>query len=110
VALRMIDEQGHGTDLSYAELRRLTNRFANVLSGLGVGRGDKVFTLLGRTTELYVTVLGALKNGSVVAPLFSAFGTDPVTQRLQLGDGRVLVTTSLQYKRKVAPRRHDFPA
>jgi acetyl-CoA synthetase len=109
VALRTLDEHGDPTDLSYAQLRRLTNRFANVLSGLGIGRGDTVFTLLGRVPELYVTALGALKNGSVVAPLFSAFGTDPVSQRLQLGDGRVLVTTALQYKRKVAPRRHELP-
>lgn len=109
VALRTLDEHGQSTDLSYAELRRLTNRFANALRGLGVGRGETVFTLLGRVPELYVTVLGALKNGSVVAPLFSAFGPDPVSQRLQLGNGRVLVTTALQYKRKVAPRRHELP-
>jgi acetyl-CoA synthetase len=109
VALRTLDEHGQATDLSYAELRRLTNRFANALRGLGVGRGETVFTLLGRVPELYVTVLGALKNGSVVAPLFSAFGPDPVSQRLQLGNGRVLVTTALQYKRKVAPRRHELP-
>ncbi|HEX6760501.1 MAG TPA: acetate--CoA ligase [Propionibacteriaceae bacterium] len=109
VALRTLDERGQATDLSYAELRSLTNRFANALRGLGVGRGETVFTLLGRVPELYVTVLGALKNGSVVAPLFSAFGPDPVSQRLQLGNGRVLVTTALQYKRKVAPRRHELP-
>ena len=109
VALRTLDEHGQSTDLSYAELRRLTNRFANALRGLGVGRGETVFTLLGRVPELYVTVLGALKNGSVVAPLFSAFGPDPVSQRLRLGNGRVLVTTALQYKRKVAPRRHELP-
>jgi hypothetical protein len=36
------------------------------LQALGVGRGETVFTLLGRVPELYVTVLGALKNGSVV--------------------------------------------
>jgi acetyl-CoA synthetase len=109
VALRTLDEQGNPTDLTYAELRRVTNRFANVLRSLGVGRGDTVFTLLGRVPQLYVTVLGALKNASVVSPLFSAFGPDPVCQRLQLGDGRVLVTTALQYKRKVAPRRHELP-
>jgi acetyl-CoA synthetase len=109
VALRTLDERGHATDLSYAELCRQTNQFANLLKQLGVGRGDTVFTLLGRVPQLYVTVLGALKNASVVSPLFSAFGPDPVCQRLQLGDGRVLVTTALQYKRKVAPRRHELP-
>jgi acetyl-CoA synthetase len=109
VALRTLDERGHATDLSYAELCRQTNQFANLLKVLGVGRGETVFTLLGRVPELYVTVLGALKNGSVVSPLFPAFGPDPVCQRLQLGDARVLVTTALQYERKVAPQRKEFP-
>ena len=66
MALRTLDERGHATDLSYAELCRQTNKFANLLKALGVGRGETVFTLLGRVPELYVTVLGALKNGSVV--------------------------------------------
>ena len=34
-------------DLTYGELARLTNRFANVLRGLGVGKGDRVFVLAG---------------------------------------------------------------
>ncbi len=57
---------------------RLTNRFANVLRELGVGKGDRVFVLAGRIPELYVAVLGSLKNGSVVSPLFSAFGPEPI--------------------------------
>jgi acyl-coenzyme A synthetase/AMP-(fatty) acid ligase len=38
--------------------------FANMLSGLGVGQGDRVFSLLGRVPELYVAALGTLKNTS----------------------------------------------
>ena len=74
-------------DLTYAELARQTNRFANVLRGLGVGQGDRVFVLAGRIPELYVAALGALKNGSVVRPLFSAFGPEPIATRIELGDG-----------------------
>jgi acetyl-CoA synthetase len=69
-----------------------------------------VFTLLGRVPELHVAVLGALKNRGVACPLFSAFGPEPVRQRLQLGDGRVLVTTPGLYRRKVAPIRDRLPA
>jgi acetyl-CoA synthetase len=69
VALRTLDQHGNAADIAYAELSRVTNRFANVLSSLGTGRGETVFTLLGRDPELYVTALGALKNGSVVARL-----------------------------------------
>jgi acetyl-CoA synthetase len=95
--------------MSYADLKVGSARFANVLRELGIGRGDRVFTLLGRRPELYVAVLGALKNVNVVAPLFSAFGPEPVRQRLDIGDGRVLVTTSGFYRRKMAPIRDRLP-
>ena len=78
VALRCVARDDSVSSVTYAELARGTARFANVLRSLGVGRGDRVFTLLGRCPELYTTVLGTLKNTSVLCPLFSAFGPDPV--------------------------------
>ncbi|ATL32206.1 hypothetical protein [Streptomyces formicae] len=70
-------------------------------------------------------VLGTLKNASVLCPLFSAFGPDPVAQRMGLGNARVLVAIEALYRSKVAPirdrladlehvlvideRRHEFP-
>jgi acetyl-CoA synthetase len=109
VAFRWIARDGGITDASYAELAAWTNRFANVLRDLGIGKGDRVFSLLGRVPELYVTALGTLKNTSVFCPLFSAFGPEPIRQRLERGDGRVLVTTEALYRRKVAPILDDLP-
>ncbi|MFJ9539169.1 acetate--CoA ligase [Streptomyces sp. NPDC101225] len=105
VALRCVGRDNSVTTVTYAELARSTARFANVLRTLGIGRGDRVVTLLGRCPELYTVVLGTLKNTSVLCPLFSAFGPDPVAQRLQLSDARVLVTTAELYRRKVAAQR-----
>jgi acetyl-CoA synthetase len=109
VALRFLPEAGTATDLTYAELTAATNRFANVLTDLGVGHGDAVFLLTGRVPELCVAALGAWKVGAVVCPLFSAFGPEPVVQRLRLGDAKVLVTTPQLYARKVAWARDDLP-
>jgi len=108
-AVRWLRRDGRIDEATYAQLAATTNRFANALGRLGIGPGDRVFTLLGRVPELHVTVLGALKNRSVVCPLFSAFGPEPVRQRLALGDGRALVTTPALYRRKVAPIRHTLP-
>jgi len=102
VAFRFIGRDLRRREVTYLELARLTNRFANVLRGLGVGHGDRVFVLAGRIPELYVAMLGALKNGSVVTPLFSAFGPEPIKTRLALGEARLLVTTEALYRRKVA--------
>ncbi len=109
VAFRFIARDLRRRDVSFLELARLTNRFANVLRGLGVGRGDRVFVLAGRIPELYVAMLGALKNGSVVTPLFSAFDPEPIKTRLALGEARLLVTTEALYRRKVAGVVAELP-
>jgi acetyl-CoA synthetase len=108
-ALRFVRADGSVRSLSYAELAAETNAFASVLRALGVGRDDRVFSLLGRSPELYVAVLGTFKNASVFCPLFSAFGPEPVRQRLHLGSGSVLVTTRALYRKKVAPIRDSLP-
>ncbi|HEX9788471.1 MAG TPA: acetate--CoA ligase [Candidatus Binatia bacterium] len=110
LALRWLSKAGEARSITYGELRRLTNRFANVLQGLGIGKGDRVFALAGRIPELYVAALGTLKNGSVFCPLFSAFGPEPILQRLAIGDGNVLVTTEALYaRRKIAGLRASLP-
>jgi acetyl-CoA synthetase len=108
-ALRFVSRNASALDLSYAELARQTNRFANVLRGLGVGKGDRLFVLAGRIPELYVGVLGALKNGTVVTPMFSAFGPEPIATRINIGAGQVLLTTDMLYKRKVKQLREQMP-
>ena len=108
-AIRHIGRHGGVTELTYQDLAEQTNRFANLLGSLGVGGGDRVFTLLGRVPSLYVAVLGALKNTSVAAPLFAAFGPEPIRDRLRIGDGKVLVTTPTLYARRIAPIRADLP-
>jgi acetyl-CoA synthetase len=108
-AIRWIDLDGKVQDITYGELAGQTSRFANVLQELGVGRGDHVFSLLGRIPSLYYAALGTLKNVSVFCPLFSQFGTEPVLQRLKRGRGMVLVTTESFFRKKVVPIRDQLP-
>jgi acetyl-CoA synthetase len=108
-ALRFVRVDGSTHSYSYADLAEHAGRFAAVLRDLGVGRGERVFSLLGRCPELYVGVLGTWKNAGVFCPLFSAFGPEPVRQRLRLGQGRVLITTRALYRKKIAPVRLDLP-
>ena len=107
VAFRFV---ARDTEISYGDLARLTNRFANVLAGLGVERGGRLFILTGRIPELYVALLGSLKAGVVVSPLFSAFGPEPIVTRLNLGSATVLVTTPSLYLHKVAGIRGEVPS
>lgn len=97
-------------DLSYAELGRLAKRFSSALRSLGINRGGRVFTIMGRTPELYIAMMGALRNGSVVSPLFSAFGPEPIATRVNIGQADVLVTTRAIYQRKIAKIRDRLPS
>ena len=108
-ALIWLGKDGARRTLSYAELAAASNRFANLCARLGLAKGDRVFTLLGRVPELYVAALGAFKAGCVLCPLFSAFGPEPVRARLSLGSGRALITTEALYKRKIAGIRAQLP-
>lgn len=109
LALRWLGKDGDTKDFSYAELAAASNRFANVLRRFGLGKGDAVFTLLGRVPELYIAAFGTLKNGSVFSPLFSAFGPEPVRTRIERGQGRAIVTTKRLYERKIASWRAQAP-
>ena len=109
-AFRFLAGDGRQSSLTFAELARSSNRFGNVLHSLGVGKGDRLYVLAGRIPELYVAVLGALKNGTVVSPLFSAFGPEPIATRIGIGECKVLVTTAELYRRKVAALRDRLPS
>jgi len=109
VALRALAQGRTPAQYSYRELSELSGRFAAALAGLGIGKGERVFTLLGRTPELFVTALGTWKRGAVLTPLFSAFGPEPILARMQIAEPSVLVTTKRHYDRKIAPSRAELP-
>ncbi|MEK6481840.1 acetate--CoA ligase [Catalinimonas sp. 4WD22] len=109
IAFRWLSKQGEVRDISYRELDRQSNRFANVLQHLGVGKRDTVFLLTGRIPELYIAALGTWKNTSVFCPLFSAFGPEPLLQRLSKGEAKVLVTTERFYQKKIQALHSQLP-
>ncbi len=78
---------------TFADLSRQSNRFANVLRKLGVGKGERVFIFMPRTPELYFSLLGTLKVGAVVGPLFEAFMETAVKDRLRDSGASAIVTT-----------------
>jgi len=99
VALYWEGKDGESETYTFSDLRDETNKFANVLKGLGVERGDRVFIFMERIPELYIGFFGILKAGAIAGPLFSAFGPDPVRDRLLDSGAKVLVTSPELRKR-----------
>lgn len=90
-------------DMSYGELREQSTRFAAALSSLGVGRGDHVATLMGKSADLVVALLGIWRLGAVHVPLFTAFAHDAIAFRLQSSGARLVVCDAGQRRKLVPP-------
>ena len=98
-ALLWEGKNGETETYTFAQLKEETNKFANVLKGLGVKKGDRVFMYMERLPELYIAFFGGLKVGAVVGPLFSAFGPEPVKDRLQDSGAKFLLTQPVLRRR-----------
>lgn len=71
-----------------------SNKAANVLKEYGnIVKGDRIFIFMPRSPELYFALLGALKTGAIVGPLFEAFMEGAVYDRLYNSEAKVIVTT-----------------
>lgn len=109
LALRYLRPDGEVRDWTYAQLARAARRFANVLAGYGIGRGDRVAVLLPQTPETLLTHLAAYRLGAVVVPLFTLFGEDGLRFRLGDSGARALVTDGANLAKVVAIRA-ELPA
>lgn len=78
---------------TFKEMKEQSNKAGNVLRDYGVAKGDRVFIFMPRSPELYFSLLGAVKLGAVVGPLFEAFMEGAVRDRLLDSGAKFLVTT-----------------
>ncbi|MEV0341543.1 AMP-binding protein [Nocardia sp. NPDC050713] len=108
VAFTVVDADLSATDLTYGELRERSARFAAALAGLGVGRGDRVATLMGKSADLIVALLGIWRRGAVHVPLFTAFAPPAIAFRLAAARAALVVADADQAV-KLAPG-DDIPA
>lgn len=82
VAFTVVEPDLSCRDLTFAELGELSAGFAAGLAGLGVGPGDAVATLMGKSAELVIALLGIWRLGAVHVPLFTAFAPPAIAFRL----------------------------
>ena len=79
--------------VTFEQLSKQSNQFANVLKKHDVAKGDRVFLFMPRSPEFYASFFGILKTGAIAGPLFEAFMEQAVRDRLQDSGASVLITT-----------------
>ncbi|CCF64629.1 AMP-binding protein [Nocardia cyriacigeorgica] len=108
VAFTVIDSDLSSTDLTYGQLRAKSERFAAALARLGVEPGDRVATLMAKSEDLVVALLGIWRRGAVHVPLFTAFAPPAIAFRLAASGASIVITDPDQAS-KLAPG-DDIPA
>jgi len=91
----LIWESADGADVrryTFDELRRYANAYARFLTGLGLKPGDRCAVFMERVPELYIAIVGGLKAGIVMQPMFSAFGEEALEQRVGPAESRAVLT------------------
>jgi len=104
VAMIWEGENGDRQVLTYAELAREVNRFANALRGLGVTKGDCVTIYMPVCPQQAIAMLASAKVGAFHSVVFGGFSADGLRDRMNDASSKVLVTADGGYYRgKVVP-------
>ncbi|MFN3705203.1 MAG: acetate--CoA ligase [Thermoflexales bacterium] len=78
--------------ISYGELHRMVNQFANVLKSLGVRKGDRVTIYMGRVIELPAAMLACAKIGAIHSVVYGGFSVEALRGRIADSQSKVLIT------------------
>ncbi len=96
VAFTLVGPDRVVDDLTYGEIQERSRRFAAALSRLGVGPGDRVATLMGKSADLVAVLVGIWRRGAVHVPLFTAFAAPAVAYRLKHSKAKVVIVDAEQ--------------
>ncbi len=92
-------EPGEKRVLTYAMLMREVNRFANVLKGLDVKRGDRVTIYMPMIPELPIAMLACARIGAIHSVIFGGFSAKAIHDRVEDAESEVIVTADGGYRR-----------
>ncbi len=92
VAYHWVGEPGDSRTLTYSELAKEVNRFANGLKSLGLEKGDRVAIYMGMIPELPMAMLACARLGLVHSVVFGGFSSDALASRILDSDCRIVIT------------------
>jgi len=92
VAIIAEKESGERERMTYYDLYRTANKFANVLTSLGIKKGDRVAVYLPNIPEIAVVMLGCAKVGAVHSVVYAGFSANALRDRINHAEARVVVT------------------
>jgi len=99
VAIIWEGEPGEVRKLTYGELHEQVQRFANVLKGLGIKRGDRVAIYMGMSPELAIAMLACARIGAMHSVIFGGFAAHAISDRVNDSRCVAVITQDTSYRR-----------
>ncbi len=94
VALTVVSPDDSHRSYTFGDVKDQANRLANVLSGLGIGKGDVVALVKPASLETAVAYMAIFRMGAVALPMSSLFGPDALAFRLRHGDAKAVISSA----------------
>ncbi|HWD44191.1 MAG TPA: acyl-CoA synthetase, partial [Actinomycetota bacterium] len=101
-AMRFVSDEGRDERWTFGEIRRLTDRTANTLRGLGVAKGDRVAVMAPASPEIAASFLATYKCEAILLSMSVLYGDDSIAYRLNDSEAKVLVTSAAHRDRVAA--------
>ncbi|HCV35395.1 MAG TPA: acetate--CoA ligase [Acidimicrobiaceae bacterium] len=92
-------EPGDTREITYSDLLAEVSRFANVMKGLGLAKGDRVAIYMPMIPELPVAMLACTRIGVVHSVIFGGFSPDSIVDRCEDAKARLIITADAGYRR-----------
>ena len=102
VAYHWEGEPGDKRTITYSDLLEEVKKFANVLKGLGLEKGDRVAIYMPMIPELPVAMLACTRIGVAHSVIFGGFSPDSIIDRVHDGECKVIITADGGYRRGAA--------
>ncbi len=99
VAYHWEGEPGDTRTITYAELLGDVQKFANVLKGQGLEKGDRVAIYMPMIPELPIAMLACSRIGVAHSVIFGGFSPDAIKDRCEDADARMVITADAGYRR-----------
>ncbi|MCL5986726.1 MAG: acetate--CoA ligase [Actinobacteria bacterium] len=101
-------EPGDKRVLTYWNLYKEVNKFANVLKSLGAKRGDRVAIYMPMIPELVIAMLACARIGAIHTVVFGGFSAESLSDRINDANAKILITADGGYRRGgLIPLKHD---
>jgi len=91
VAILHEDYRGKKGKITFWELKKFTNKFANYLKNMGLNQGDRVVICLSQRPENIISHIAVWKFGGVSVPLTILFGEDGLRFRLKHSGAKLAI-------------------